>query len=445
MRLDVRRNVATGLRAFRFSGVGGQGSGVGSYAGFNGQTLGALVGGTLPGSQVDFKRKAGNLWDSGLIRSCLKWQARVVPQARQVVRRENADGEWENVPKHPALGVLRNPYYSAVNMMDGVRLSYQVDGNAYFYKLRNGFGVPIGLLYVPHVQIEPRWPKDGSEWISHYEYKVDGKVQPPIPPKDIIHVKDGIDPLNPRKGLSALGAVLREVCTDHEALTFNYSILANMGIPGVVISPDVKDSALASGVSEGFTQEQQEAAKTLWARKFTGDQRGEPLVSSMPMKVQFVAFSPEQLGLDHMLDIPEERVTAALGIPAIIVGFGTGLEQATLNNAEAMERWAWTHNVIPTLEAIDQQVTEQLMDEIPGAVEGDEFGRDYSKVRALQEDANAKSDRESKAVGGKAYFTVNEVRALNNLPALAGHDEIPTEPVVDPNADPKDGDKPEDG
>jgi HK97 family phage portal protein len=427
LRLDIKRNLNVGLKALRFSGVGGVSGTAGQY----GQPFGALLRGALPGTNRNFAREAGNLWDNGLVRSCLKWQSRVIPQAIQTVEREDAEGEWNAVPKHPALSVLKCPYYPTKAMWDGVRLSYAVDGNAYLYKVRNGFGGVIGLLYLPHVQIEPRWPGDGSKFISHYEYRVDGKVQPPLRVEDIVHIRDGMDPLNNRKGLSALGAELRSICTDNEAMTFNYALLKNMGIPGVVISPDIKDTAV---LDQNWTEEQEEAVESGWNATMTGDNRGKPYITSLPMKVQFISLNPEQMMTDKVLDISEERVSAALGIPAIIVGFGSGLEQATLNNANAMEGWAWNHNVIPTNTAIDNGLTEGLMSDVPGAREGDRFAHDYSKVNALQEDQTAKSQRLSVSVAGKAWRTVNEVRALDGLPPLAGQDEIPVAP--DPNADP---------
>jgi hypothetical protein len=68
-----------------------------------------------------------------------------------------------------------------------------------------------------------------------------------------------------------------------------------------------------------------DAIEAKYESEFGGDRRGAVMVLSKPSNVVQLDFSPDEMDLGAMRDIPEERVTAVLGIPAAVVGFGTGL------------------------------------------------------------------------------------------------------------------------
>src|SRR6185369_17872154 len=106
--------------------------------------------------------------------------------------------------------------------------------------------------------------------------------------------------LNMRKGLSPLAAAYRAVGWDNEAETFGATLLKNMGIPGVAITP--KDAEFQ------IQPEQADLLKAMWRERFTGDYRGEPIVPSLPVDIQKIALSPEELSLDHMARTPVNRI-----------------------------------------------------------------------------------------------------------------------------------------
>ena len=101
-------------------------------------------------------------------------------------------------------------------MLMALIVDYVTAGNAYWLKIRSRTGRVVQLWWAPQSLIEPRWPTDGSRFISHYDYRA-GAMPVRISPEDIIHFRFGLDPANPRKGLSPLASVLREIFTDDEA------------------------------------------------------------------------------------------------------------------------------------------------------------------------------------------------------------------------------------
>jgi phage portal protein BeeE len=97
-------------------------------------------------------------------------------------------------------------------------------------------GRVIALWWIPSDARAALAADDPTVFIGWYEYTVDGVVYEDRP-EDVVHFRHGIDPNNPRKGLSPLASLFREIFTDDEAANFTASLLRNLGVPGVVISP----------------------------------------------------------------------------------------------------------------------------------------------------------------------------------------------------------------
>lgn len=64
-----------------------------------------------------------------------------------------------------------NPCYSGTLLLYGLITSFIVDGNGYLLKVRDQLDRIAELWWVPHFMLEPRWPADGSAYISHYDYR----------------------------------------------------------------------------------------------------------------------------------------------------------------------------------------------------------------------------------------------------------------------------------
>jgi phage portal protein BeeE len=232
-----------------------------------------------------------------------------------------------------------------------------------------------------------------------------------LPLQDVIHFRAGIPhPQNPRKGLSPLAAVLREVCADNEAATFSAALLRNMGIPGVIISPSKEEVH--------FSPEQHEKLLALWSSKFKGDRRGEPLVAPIPLQITSPGFSPEQLVLDSVRRIPEERITAALGISSIVVGLGAGLDRSTYSNYKEAREAAYESNIIPTQRMLANQLTRYLLPEF-GMNSGERLYFDVSEVKGLREDQDALHRRVVQGYQG-GVITRAEARSALGWPVGEG-------------------------
>lgn len=434
MRLNVADNIRRGMRAaFQFpSGNTGSGAAYGSPSWYEG--TGWWFGAN--GQEINYAVQAGPLHTNSIIYNCLQWCINAFVEAPVCAQRRVAD-EWQIINDHPAIDLLDAPSIDS----DGALLwsdalfSLYLNGNAYFFKQRSAAGAVVGLEWMPHWLVEPRWPiAKKTTFISHYDYRVDGVTQA-VPRSEVIHLRHGIrDPGNIRKSLSPMSAMLRLVCTDNEADVFSEAMLRNRGVPGVVLSPKEK-LRLTEGQREGIIEK--------WTRKFTGASAGTPFVSDTPFDVTVPGFSPEQLVMDKVRTIPEQRIPSAFGIPCMVVGFNAGEGSKTYANYEQAVESAYDSGICPLQVRLSRQLTQQLMYEFE-ASKRKRIWFDSSKVRALQEDTDRVYTRNTQAVGGP-WITVNEARRSANLLPLQGPaaDEL-VKPAAPPGPDDEQDPQPDD-
>lgn len=388
----------------------------------------------LPGER-DYTRLVGDGGGNSIVSACIQWIARTFPEAPPVVWKVDADDVRSKQRDHPLVALLKRPtsspdnpggYYSGVLLWMATITSWVLDGNAYWLKVRSASGRVVQLWYVPHFMMEPRWPADGSVYISHYDYMVNGTVTK-VPVSEVVHFRNGLDVENPRKGRSPLASVLREIYSDDEAARFTASLLKNMGIPGVIISPD--QQAAGSGQFK-LSQTAADDIKAKFRETFGGDNRGEPMVMSGPTKVALFGFSPHDLDLSMLRNLPEERVTAALGLPAAVVGLGAGLQQTKVGaTMRELRDQAWQSNLIPTQRVMGEEVQTQLLPDFEEDLVSNEFGFDLSRVKVLQDDARQSAEVWARLVSA-GIAKRKEARSVFELPIGPDDDVYLPQPGV---------------
>ena len=364
----------------------------------------------MPGTEFNYEKEFGDGLQSSVLAAPLNWIQRTFPEAPPIVEQLDRAEQWEAVADHALTKRLTepNPFYSGRILWMATILDFAW-GNAYWLKIRNDAGQVVQLWWVPRSTIEPMWPNDGKTFISHYEYRPGSQRGVPIPLKveDVVHFRFGLDPRNPRLGLSQLGSLIREVAIDDQAANFAASVLRNLGIIGVVINPKEPNTVGSKDAVEEVKKYLQE--------HFTGDKRGQALALGAPTDVNLLQYNLQGFDVSPIRDVSEERVCAALGIPAAVVGFGTGLQQTKVGaTMRELRQLAWTGGIIPMQEIIADEVNRSLMPEFQESA-GARMRFDTSKVRALWEDTNEKHDRIRKDVMA-GILPVDQGQALLGYP-----------------------------
>lgn len=341
--------------------------------------------GLWAGSGVNFAQEAGDPTLSSLVMAAVNWLGRTMPEAPLVIKETDKQGQENIIADHPALLLLRRPnqFYSGSVLLKAFASHWITGGNVYWLKVRNARGQLVELWNVPPLEtslsagITPRWPVDGTEFISFYEYQVE-QHRYDLPPSDVLHFRNGLD-VTQRIGVSPIEPVYREIFKDNEESNYGALLAKNGAIPPVVLS-------LTESTVDNKTE--LEAYKEDYQRSTQGDNRGKVFVSNQRVEITKLGFTPSELDLRSAHRFNEERFAAVIGVPAIVLGFGAGLESSTYNNTEQADERAVENFLIPLWRYVEDELTHQLGPDYK-LKPNQRFAFDLRAVRALADDEDA--------------------------------------------------------
>ena len=331
------------------------------------------------------------------------------------------DGGKELQQNHPMEILMQRPneFLSGNSLAHYIVTSLSAHGDAFLLKVRNRQGNVVQL-----VPLMPNYVKvrgNERELITHYEYhavKQNNTLTQDyieLPRENVVHVRQGMDPDDHRRGFAPLRTVLRELAGDEAAGQFAVALLHNMAVPGVILSP--KDDTMG-----GPSREEAEAIAQAFKSKFSGANRGAPMIMTGAMDVDVVSFTPEQLNLTALRRLPEERVSSVLGVPAILAGLGAGLDAATYNNTKELREFFTEQKMIPLWNAVAAELTHQLLHT---EFENNDYsmvcGYDLEEVRALASDKKDSVLTMNSGVQG-GFVTIAEARKTLGLDADDSHE-----------------------
>lgn len=396
-------------------------------SGFNWTRVQTLIHG--PGaSNVEMATKNGD--GNSAVFACLMAISTAYPEAKLKAFRKGEMGAADELPESPLQKLVDMPTpngeLTPEEMWFWTAWAKHTDGNAYWMKVRAGnaaTGNVIQLWPVSPALMRPVTIKGSSDFVSYYELQVGPNDFDKIPIENVIHFRLGIDDRDTRKGLSPIKRLVRHITTDEEADKFTDTLLKNYAVPGLVVIP---------GENATMDQEKADLIINQFRRKFGGDHRGDVAVMSVNSKVEQFGFSPEQMNLAILHRIPEERIAAVMGVPAIIAGLGAGLERATYSNYREAREMFTEAKLVPLWRSDAAKIQTSLKPDFSSdpAVYV-EF--DLTNIRALQEDEDKKYQRLNLGVMNK-WITKNEARSDVGLPPIDGGDEL-NEPTPEPLRD----------
>jgi HK97 family phage portal protein len=337
--------------------------------------------------------------------ACLQVIATALAEPELKVYRVAA-GERVEVDNAPITDLLKrpNPHMTLDTLLWYLSNCLKVDGNAYWRKMRAGnpdTGNVVELWPISPSRLEPRTIRDSGDFISFYRYYIRPGVHEDIPVENVMHFKAGLDDKDHRLGCAPLKRLAREVSSDDQATRYADRLLANLAINGLSMEFDKEMGPIDRATADEMKARIQSA--------YSGDNVGAVSVLSPGAKLVQHGFSPEQMDLKVLHRVPEERIAAVLGVPAIVAGLGAGLDRSTYSNfSEARE--AFTEmTLIPSWRSIAATITLSLlpdfMNEKSVAVDFD-----VDDVRALGDDEDKKATRLAAYVAA-GILDVNEARA----------------------------------
>ncbi|MGO4339001.1 phage portal protein [Labrys sp. KB_33_2] len=319
------------------------------------------------------------------------------------VYRSDAAGNRVIAKDHPLYRVLHdapNTYQTALDFWEFMSASVELRGNAYAKIMRSAGGVSSLMPMQPDAvsvrkasrgKLEYSWSLDGESGVS-------GGA-------DILHIR-GFGG-SPRGGLSTL--------------TYARQSLGLALAIDRAASSTFKNGLRPSGVlkfAKFLTDPQRAVVEEKLAEKFAGAvNAGRPFVLEGGTEWQSLAIDPEDAQMLQSRGFGVEDICRWFGVPPFMIGhtekstsWGTGLEQQVLGFVKFTLR--------RRLRRIEAAVMQQLLSpedrgagvtiefNIEGLLRGDSMGR-------------ANFYRLMTSIGA---MTINEVRALENLPPVEGGD-----------------------
>jgi hypothetical protein len=139
-------------------------------------------------------------------------------------------------------------------------------------------------------------------------------------------------------------------------------------------------------------------------------------------RLQTFGFNPQQMNLRELRQVPEERITAAIGVPAIVAGMGAGLSRSTFSNFSEAREAATEEALIPLWSDVARIIQRQVLPEFVGKDRGRmvvDF--DLTEVRVLKEDQDKIADRMGDLVTS-GIAKVSEAREKLGLSVEDEHD-----------------------
>jgi HK97 family phage portal protein len=365
-----------------------------------------------PRQSIDYVKEVGDGRGNAILMASVLWAAKNFPEAPLAIEQIKKGGKGNTpIPDHPLIALVNkpNPYYSGELLLYATITDWMF-GNAYWRKIRNRLGEVIELWWMPSQLVEPKWGGTSS-YLDFYEYRYDSGEDPErILPSDIVHFRNGLDPNNTRKGLGPLGSLMRELYTDNEAASYTATLLANLGVPGMIISPGANNVKIEPADVDAIKA----AAETRW----TGGNRGRAMVLSTPADVKMLSFNPDQMKTRDLRQVVEERVTSVIGIPAIVLGLGAGLQRSTFSNMAEAREVAYENFMIPSQRVIASEIRTQLLPDFVGVdTSSYRVFYDLAQVRVLQTDENEIHNRAGLDFKNM-LASLNEARDMIGLPQL---------------------------
>lgn len=335
--------------------------------------------------------------------ACINLLAGTQASLPLMVYRTAPDGTRTIARDHPLYRVLHdnpNALQTAVDFWEFMTASLELWGNCYARKVWSA-GEVKGLI-----PIMPQLPSvtRGNNGLLRYRWSEDGKSFD-LTSDDVLHIRGfGGNPLG---GMSTLAFGAR---------TFGIALAADKAAGATFKSGMRPSGTLSTDANVTLTKDQRDEFDTYLQERFQGAlNAGRPLLLDRGMKWTQLTINPEDAQMLESRNFSVEEVARFFGVPPHMIGhtanstsWGSGLEQQTLGFQKFTLR--------RRLKRIEQALEKQLLsadDRAAGVV------IEFSLEGLLRGDSAGRSAFYQSGLSN-GWMTINEVRALENLPPIEG-------------------------
>lgn len=308
------------------------------------------------------------------------------------------------IPVEPTPAILSAP--SAVADVDvwlyQMAWSLVTDGNAFGVVLREQRGLPSQIEWLDPTAVTDRKVVDGVAQVRH-----ESQTSQLWPEGDIFHVPGRVVPPGSPFGLSLVSYASRAIGVSLSAEDFSHRFFTDGAHPTAIITADTP-----------LSQEQAQAVKDAYRRAVNGG--GEPAVFGSGLSYQSIQMQPGQTQYLDILRFEVEQACRFWRVPPSMVYAAVSGQNVTYSNVTQADLHYLKHSLDGYLVRVERALSRclpkpQVVKANRNAIlRGDVAGRYAAYAVALE----------------NRFTTVNEVRALEDLPAFGGDFDTPGIPPL---------------
>lgn len=352
-------------------------------------------------AQYDDKATASTALSLSATWACVNLISGTISSLPLMVYR-TVNGERSVARDHPLYRLLHDtPNYdqTAVDFLEFISASVELQGNAYAEKKMTDRGVVIAIVPIRPDIVTVRRTPSGK---LLYVWK-DGNTRNEILEDRMLHIRGfGGGPLGGASTLSSCASTFAGAMSVERASS---AMFRNGARPSGVLSTE-----------KALTKEQRTIAEQLLQEKFVGAMNdGRPMVLDNGVQWQQLTMKSTDAEMLESRKFSVEEIARVFGVPPHMIGhtsgstsWGTGLEQQTLGFQKFTLR--------RRLKRIEQAMEKQLLS-VQERING--ITIEFNLEGLLRGDSAARSGFYQSALTN-GWMTINEVRALENMPAVEG-------------------------
>lgn len=372
------------------------------------------IGGVRGGLTLadDYSPDYAAIWRGhGSVRTVVDFLGRNIAGLGLHLFRRISDNDRERVRDHPLAKLLGRPNIGSTfyRLMDGTVRDLAIYDRAYWLKLKGTAG-GFWLVRLPPASVVPK----GGTWFGPEFFELHGSTGVKKIPADQIVNFRGYSPDGDLAGTSPLESLRRVLAEEYEAGRMREQTLRN----GARTSGYLERPAPQTGQA-AWSKEARERFRASWRAQYSG---GGPEAGGTPILEDGMKFVPasqtaKDLQYVEVRKLAREEVAAAYFIPPTMVGV---MDSATFSNIKEQHKHLYQDTLGPWLSMIAQELMLQLLPEF-GDTAGLylEFNLEEKMRGSFEEQA-----AQLQAATGGPWMTRNEARAMRNLPAIEGGDEL---------------------
>lgn len=347
----------------------------------------------------------------GSVRTVVDFLGRNIASIGLHVYRRVSDDNRERVRDHPLARLLGrpNPGTTAYRLMDGTVRDLAIYDRAYWLKLKSTAG-GFWVVRLPAVSVRPL----GATWWGPERFELFGSNgTKEIPAEQIVNFR-GYSPEGDFAGTSPLESLRRVLAEEFEAGRMREQTLRN----GARTSGYLERPVPVANQKEWSDTARRRFAAS-WRAQYTGggpEAGGTPILED-GMKFVPASHSAKDLQYVEVRKLAREEVAAAYFIPPTMVGV---MDSATFSNIKEQHKHLYQDTLGPWLTMIAQELMLQLLPEFGDSAD---LYLEFNLEEKMRGSFEEQADQLQAATGGP-WMTRNEARAMRNMPALEGGDEL---------------------